>query len=332
MRTIITFIIGAVPLVALILLFAAGCGSDAPGAGSEGPAVVATTTQVADLARNVAGERADVHGLLAPNTDPHDYEPRPSDAEALAGAGLILRSGGDVDAWIEGPISGSGTDATVVDLLASLPGADLGDEHARAGAGEEGHEHDHGDVDPHWWQDPRAAIAAVGEIRDALSAIDSEGAAEYEANADAYVAELERLDRAIARCVDSVPRDRRLLVTSHDALGRYAERYGIEVVGSAIPALTTAAQPSAGDTADLVELIERRGVKAVFPEAGLSPALEEAIADEAGATVGGELWTDALGPEGSSGATYVDAMEANTETLVRGFTGGEQRCDFSEVR
>ena len=115
-------------------------------------------------------------------------------------------------------------------------------------------------------------------------------------------------------------------MTSHDALGYFADRYGIEVVGAAIPALTTQAQPSAGETAELVELIEGEDVGTIFPEAGVSESLEDAIADEAGASVGGELWADALGPEGSSGATYVDAMRSNAETIATGMSGGEAGC------
>jgi ABC-type Zn uptake system ZnuABC Zn-binding protein ZnuA len=122
----------------------------------------------------------------------------------------------------------------------------------------------------------------------------------------------------------------RKLVTSHDALGYYADHYGIQVVGSTIPALTTQAQPSAGETAELVELIRSEHVNAVFPEVGVSPALEQSIADETGAEIGGELYADTLGPPGSAGATYLGALAANTDTLVDGFTGGQVDCRLSD--
>jgi ABC-type Zn uptake system ZnuABC Zn-binding protein ZnuA len=187
---------------------------------------------------------------------------------------------------------------------------------------------DSGEVDPHWWQDPRNAIAAVEAIRDELIAIDPGGAAGYRRNAAAYVAELERLDRSIAGCMDEVPAGERLLVTSHDALGYYADRYGIDVIGATIPSLSTQAQPSAGETADLIDLIRSSGVSTIFPEAGVSEQLEEAIASGAGASVGGQLWADTLGPEGSDGATYVAAMESNTAKLVDGFTDGRRSCEI----
>ena len=122
--------------------------------------------------------------------------------------------------------------------------------------------------------------------------------------------------------MQSIPEEQRKLVTTHDALGYYADRYEIEVVGAAIPALTTQAQPSAGEVDELVAQIEEEGVNAIFPEAGVNAELEDAIADETGAVVGEELWADTLGPEGSSGETYLEAMAANTEALADGFTGG----------
>jgi len=294
-RTVLSFI------VATILLAVAGCGADPSEDGSI--SVVASTTQLADLARNVAGERGEVTGLLSPASDPHDYEPRPSDAEALAGADLILQSGGDLDLWLEQIIESSGTGAPILVALDRVP-APSGDEQ-----------------DPHWWQDPRLAIAAVEVIRDELVEVDPEGASVYEDNAAAFIGRIEDLDSAIARCMTRIPEPRRKLVTTHDALGYFADRYGIEVIGAAIPALSTQAQPSAGETAELVELIRDTGVRTIFPEAGVSPELEEAIAAEADASVGDELWADALGPAGSDGQTYLEAMTSNASKLAAGFGG-----------
>jgi ABC-type Zn uptake system ZnuABC Zn-binding protein ZnuA len=305
MRTILNFAI-ALPMLLLTL---AGCGSNDGSSGSGAPSVVASTTQVADLARTVAGGRAEVIGILAANSDPHDYEPKPSDAEALADADLVLESGGDLDLWMDDLVDSSGTDAPVVKLIDSvntIPGDD--------------------ETDPHWWQDPRNAVAAVNAIRDQLIAVDPDGRRAYERNARTYASEIDDLDRRIASCWDRVPPAERKLVTSHDALGYYAARYGIDVVGSTIPALTTQAQPSAGDTAELVDLIRGERVNAVFPEVGVSAELEQAIADETGAEIGGELYADALGPEGSAGATYLGALAANTETLVEGLSGGRVDC------
>ena len=294
-----------------MFLASSGCGRDeAAGqiSGGEGSiSVSASTPQLFDLARNVAGERAGVVGVLAVNSDPHDYEPLPSDAEALLDADLILRSGGDVDLWLDQLVEASGSTAPELVLLDRVRSID---------------------DDAHWWQDPANAILAVEAIRDELISIDPGGRATYEENARAYIGRLQQLDRDVAACLGSVAESERRLVTSHDSLGYYAARYDIEIVGAAIPALTTQAQPSAGETAELVELIEASGVATVFPEAGVSGELEAAIANEAGASVGGELWADTLGPEGSGGATYVESIESNSATLVEGFTAGAESCSF----
>jgi zinc/manganese transport system substrate-binding protein len=303
MRTILNF------AIAVGVIVVAGCGSDDGTTASGGPSVVASTTHVADLARNVAGERAEVTGILASNSDPHDYEPKPSDAEAVADADLVVESGGDVDLWMDDLVSSSGTDAPVVKLIDSVRTISVEDE-----------------TDPHWWQDPRNAVIAVEEIRDRLIEADPDGRRTYERNARAYADEIESLDRQIASCWARVTPGERKLVTSHDALGYYAARYEIDVVGSTIPALTTQAQPSAGDTAQLVDLIRSEHVNAVFPEIGVSTELEHAIADETGAEIGGELYADTLGPEDSPGATYLGALGANTDALVEGLTGGRLRC------
>ncbi|HZV73121.1 MAG TPA: metal ABC transporter substrate-binding protein [Conexibacter sp.] len=143
-----------------------------------------------------------------------------------------------------------------------------------------------GDVDPHWWHDPRNAEAAVTTIRDALTRANPGGRAVYASNAAAYLRRLRALDRAVQACVDSIPRQRRKLVTDHDAFGYFADRYGIEVVGTVIPSLTTEAQPSAGDLAALARTVEREHVRTIFSERSVNAKLAAAIARETGARRG----------------------------------------------
>lgn len=283
------------------LLGACGSGG-ARGAGYQVTAV-ATTTQVGDLARSVAGDRAQVRQILQPNADPHEYEPRPSDVKAVTGAAVVLRSGGGLDDWLDGVLDNAGSDATTTTLIDAV--------HKRRT--------DDGEVDPHWWQDPRNAVAAVQRIRDVLIEADPGGRADYTANAAAYLTRLRELDVAIAGCMRSIPSDRRRLVTDHDALGPYAERYDIEVVGTVIPALSTQAQASAGEVARLVRTIRSTGVRTIFPEGSSSAKLARAVARDAGATVGPALYADTLGAEGSPGATYVGALRFNTRALATGF-------------
>jgi ABC-type Zn uptake system ZnuABC Zn-binding protein ZnuA len=273
--------------IALLLLAAVAVvtGRTDDAAGGDGRrVVVATTTQAADLARNVAGDDVEVVGLLAPNADPHDYELRPHDLQALADADLVVRSGGDVDEWV----LEAGSDAPLVTLMQG--------------------------GDPHWWHDPRNAIAAVGVLERALGT-----------DASGYMARLRTLDRAVAACIAKVPPAQRELVTTHDALGPYARRYGLEVVGAVIPSLSTRGQPSAGEVAALVRTIRAQGVRAIFAESSVNAKVEEAIARETGALVGHPLWADTLGPPGSGGATYIDSIAANTRAITEGLTG--EACD-----
>jgi ABC-type Zn uptake system ZnuABC Zn-binding protein ZnuA len=296
----------AIALLLVVAVAVVGCGEADGGAAGGKITVVATTTQAADLARNVGGDNVEVVGLLAPNSDPHEYEVRPRDLELLTGADLVVRSGGDLDEWLGGAIEGAGSEAPVLTLS----------DHVLTR-----------DDDPHWWQDPRNAIRAVAAIERSLGEADPGGAEAYAANAERYTARVRRLDRAVAACIAMVPPAQRKLVTTHDALGYYARRYGIEVIGAVIPSLSTGGQPSAGETARLVQTVRDENVKAIFAESSVNAKVERAIARETGAVVGRPLWADTLGPPGSSGATYIDSIAANTRALVEGFTGGRTTCD-----
>jgi ABC-type Zn uptake system ZnuABC Zn-binding protein ZnuA len=310
-------------LALALTALAAGCGSDSDSGSGKDVTVVATTTEVADLVRSVGGERVDVRGLLSAGADPHGYEPRPSDASSMLDAAVVFKSGGEIDEWLDELVDNAGGDAEVVELIDSVETIEGG--HAHEEEETEGHEEEE-ETDPHWWQDPRNVVLAVAAIRDALSAADPDGRAVYERNAAAYTRELRRLDREIAACVEQVPAPQRKLVTTHDSLGYFARRYDVEVIGSVIPSLSTQAQPSAGDIAELVDQVRDEGVEAVFPEAGTSERLERALAREAGAQVGDPLWADTLGDEGSEAESYLGAMAANTAALVEGMSGGSVSC------
>jgi ABC-type Zn uptake system ZnuABC Zn-binding protein ZnuA/ABC-type Mn2+/Zn2+ transport system permease subunit len=303
---------GAIAAAAALVALA-GCGSPDDGDGTL--KVVATTPQVADLVRAVGDGRVEIDQIIEPETDPHDYEPRPSDVEATAQASVVFRSGGELDEWSGDLIEDSGSEAELVSLDRGLP--------VRL-AGEEGG----GEPDPHWWHDPRNAAAAVREIEATLGEVAPDSRRLFRRRATAYVDRLDRVDAAIAACVAAIPADDRKLITDHDALGYYADRYGLEVVGTVIPALTTEAQPSAGELADLAALVRQEGVPAVFPAAGVPDDLADALADDAGAEVGDELYSDSLGPEGSAGATYLGMLEANTDAIVRGLTAGRRGCEI----
>ena len=231
-------------LVATLLV--AGCGSS--GSSSGKVTAVATTTQIGDFVREVGGNDVDVHQILAPNTDPHDYEPRPNDVTNAADAKVVFTNGDNLDSWMDKVVSDSGSDAKMVDLGATvpvkLPGESSGPEASQ--------------YDPHWWHDPRNAEEAVHQIAAQLSAIDPADKQTFEANAAAYEAKLKRLDSGIMNCFSEVPVADRKLVTDHDAFNYFANRYGIQVVGAVIPSQTTQAQPNAQDLSNLADLIRSR--------------------------------------------------------------------------
>jgi len=295
----------------------AGCGSSLSSSSSSGAVtVVATTTQLGDFVRAVGGDRVDVVQVLQPNSDPHEYEPRPDDVKALLDAPLVFESGDNLDAWMDKIVSEAGGHPRVLVLadaaVSHVAGERSGPEASR--------------YDPHWWHDPRNVEAAIPVIRDALARANPSGAAVYARNARAYVVKLRQLDAGIAACMRRVPVAQRKLVTDHDAFGYFARRYGIDVVGAVIPSQTTQAQPSAGDVAQLVETIRREHVHAVFPESSVNAKLAQAIAHETGATADLTLYGDTLGPAGSPGATYLGMQQANADAMVRGFTADRQRC------
>jgi zinc/manganese transport system substrate-binding protein len=308
---------GAAVLLAVLLSACGGSSSQ----GHSGPDVVATTTQIGDWARAVGGDAAVVHQILQPNSDPHEYEPRPADVEAVAGAKLVFENGDRLDAWMGSVISNAGGSPTVVVLGAKVPvrlsGESDGPEASR--------------YDPHWWHDPHNAEAAVRAIRDALVAADPAAAPTYRANAAAYLRRLRALDAGIRACLAPVPAAQRKLVSDHDAFGYFAHRYGIAIVGAVIPSQTTQAQASAADIAKLVRLVRREHVRAVFPESSLSPKLAEQIARETGARADYTLYGDTLGPSDSPGATYLSMEQANADAMTRGFTGGTRGCRIAGI-
>jgi ABC-type Zn uptake system ZnuABC Zn-binding protein ZnuA/ABC-type Mn2+/Zn2+ transport system permease subunit len=311
--TMLSRLRSALPAAAAILVLGgcAGSGSD-----SDKPVVVATTTQIADFARAVGDDEVTVHQILQPNTDPHEYEPRPDDIRATAGAKVVFVNGDGLDSWMDTVVKQAGGSPEVVSLGAAartqLPGEASGPEASR--------------VDPHWWHDPRNAEAAVERVRAAIGTAVPKDKQAFDRRAAAYVRELDALDKRIARCFASVPAGERKLVTSHDAFNYFARRYGIRVIGAIIPSQSTEAQPSAGDVAKLVSQVRREHVRAVFIETSVNPKLGEAVAAQTGAIGNLRLYGDTLGPTGSPGATYLGMERANADAMMRGFTGGTRGC------
>ncbi len=333
----------ALTLLGLSALAVAGCGSDDGGeASSSKITVAATTTQVGDLVREVGGDAVTVKQILTPNSEAHDYEPRPNDVGAVAASKIVFASGLGLDAWSTKLVKESGSEAEVVDLSSGLPvsyATGEGEVHADEKEGEahadekegeahadEKEAHGHGETDPHWWHDLTNLEAATTEVETALIAADPAAKDQITANADAYRATIKKVDKQIRACLNKVPANERLIVTDHDAFIYFTERYGVTSKGAAFPSTSTQGQASAGEVAALEKLIREAKVNAIFPESSLNPALAERIASDTGASSDYTLYGDTLGAADSPEGTVLGAEAANAKAMVAGMTGGKERC------
>ena len=262
--------------------------------------VVATLDLFADFTRQVGGEKVDVSALIPAGADPHTYEPVPSRVAELTKADLAIMNGLGLEAGLEDVIEENTPSSTpIVELAEGLPM--IGNDH----------DENHHDGNPHLWLDVQNAIAYVEHIHDALVDIDPAGAEAYRANTDSYLAELQALDEEVAASIDSIPSDRRKLVTFHDAFPYLAQRYGLEVVGVVVA--SPGKEPSAKDVANLVAAITAEDVPAVFEEPQFNARILELAADDAGV----EVCTLYSGTLGKKVDTYVKLMRFNAKELVR---------------
>lgn len=300
---IFAYVLFALPL--------AGCGtqSAAPGAQTD---VIAVETFLADITRNVAGDRLSVGSLIPEGLDPHAFDPTPQDVARLAGSRALVINGAGLETWLEPVLENAGGESLLIDASAGLTPREH-EQEEETGAETE-HEHE---TDPHFWLDPISVVRYTENIRDGLIQIDPDGAADYAKNADAYIAKLQELDRWIRTQLESVPPERRLLVTNHESFGYFADRYGLKVVGAIIPSASTSAAPSAQQLAGLIETIRSSGAPAIFLETGTNQQLANQLAAETGIQVVVGLQTHSLTrPDGSAG-DYISMMRYNTEMIVQ---------------
>jgi zinc/manganese transport system substrate-binding protein len=287
-------------LAALVLLVAA-----APAQAQDKPdkiKVVATFSILADLVANVGGDRVDITTLVGPNGDAHVYQPSPADAKRLADAKVVFTNGLGFEGWIARLIKASGTKAPVVVATRGVKPRRM----------ESADAHGHSS-DPHAWQAVANAKIYVGNIRDGLIAADPAGKAAYEANASAYLAKLDTLDREVRDEVARIPADRRRIISTHDAFGYFSAAYGLEFI--APQGVSTEAEVSAKELAKIIQQIKRQKIPAVFLENVSDARLVKRIAEETGAKIGGTLYSDALTDEKGDAPTYIDMMRHNIRTL-----------------
>lgn len=273
----------------------AGCGeSTGPaGTGGAGPAVMADTSFMADIAQNVAGDRLEVPAILPLGSDPHTFEPTPQDARRIADSAAVI-------------INTTGFVPQLDDLIAGIADDDL--LVIEAAAGVEGISQD-----PHAWLDPVLVVTYAENIAQGLAKVDPGGVSEYRSNAERYSEALRQLDSWIAGRVRTVPAERRLLVTNHESFGYFAKRYGFRIVGTVFPTVSGEGSPSAQQVAKLVEEIKATGAPAIFLETGGNPELARQVARETGAKVVTDLCVASLG---DNAPTYLDMMRWNVERIV----------------
>ncbi len=260
----------------------------------------------------MAGDRAQVESLLPVGADPHTYQAAPSDVAKIAESNVLILNGVEYEHFIETLLENAGGERLVIEATIGLTPHKM-EEHAAEAESAEGHDHEAGD--PHMWLDPNLVIAYVENIRDGLSQADSEGAEIYKSNADAYIAQLKDLDNWIVEQVNTIPAERRLLVTNHEAMGYFAERYGFEVTGSVIPSFSSNAAPSAQEMASLIDEIKRLGAPAIFLDTADNNVLAQQIADETGVMIVDDLHLESL-TEGAPAPTYIEMMKDNVSKIV----------------
>ena len=306
-----------------ILVVLSSC-STAPTAANR--TVVVSFSVLGDIVENVVGDAATVKTFVGPDSDAHAYEPTPQDAVALEQATAVVTIGLGFEPWLDEIYAASGSKSPVIVSSAALKPIKV-DPSAAGHIDEEGHAEEEAhageaeELDPHVWHDAQNVITMVETIRDGLIAAMPDQAQTFRANSTRYIAELQQLDADIVTMVDSIPVERRKLVTNHDTFGYFAQRYGFVVVGTVLGVSTEGNDPSATEIVALTAAIRESAVPTIFIENMSNSSLIDNVATEAGVTIAPALYTDALGSADSDGATYLNMMRYNVTTMKTALQG-----------
>lgn len=305
----------------------------ASGASAADLKVVASFSIIADLAKNVGGDRVEISTLVPVDGDAHVYEPRPADAAALERAAVVLVNGLQFEGFMSRLIETSGTKAPVVEVSKGIEPLKLTEEEHHQqeseGQAEAGHDHeaeekaeaghDHGELDPHAWQSIHNAEVYVKNIADAFCAADKAGCATYTANLEAYLAKLGELETEVKAAIAAIPEDKRTIITSHDAFGYFEHEYDLKFIAPV--GVSTEAEASAADVAKLVDQVKKDKASAIFVENISNPRLVEQIVNETGLKVGGTLYSDALSGQDGPASSYIDMFRYNVNTIKAAILG-----------
>jgi zinc/manganese transport system substrate-binding protein len=276
-----------------LALIAAAC----PARAQDRLNVVASFSILGDFVRHVGGDRVNVSTLVGPNGDVHVYTPAPADAKKIADARLVVVNGFGLEGWLPRLVQSSASKAVIVTATDGIAPRTIG-----------------AAPDPHAWQSVANAKIYVADIRDALVAADPADAQAFRANAAAYLAQLDALDREVREAIAKIPPERRKVISGHRAFGYFAAAYGIEFIAPL--GVSTESEPSARDIAAIITQIKASKILAVFLENISDPRLIERISAETGARIGGTLFSDSLSDEKGEAPTYIDMVRHNIKALA----------------
>ncbi len=268
--------------------------------------VTASFSILGDLVRVVGGDRVEVATLVGPDEDAHVFEPKPSHAKAIVQAKLVVTNGLGFEPWATKLLKSANYKGLAMVAAQGVQARSMASDHG------------HNESDPHAWQNPQNVVLYVRNIATALSKADPAGASQFAANAEAYVKELQSLDSWAQSQFAAIPKDKRKVITSHDAFGYFAAHYGVRFL--APQGISTETEPSAKQVAQLIKQIQREKIRAVFVENMSSPKLIAQLSKDAGATLGESLYADALSAADKPGATYLQMMRHNVTQLVAGMS------------
>ena len=277
--------------------------------------VVSLGSVLTDLAQSVGGARVEVTSLIKPGQDPHDFEPTPGDVKAVSKARVVLASGLGMESYLDKLEQAAGQGPAFLVVGEKVKTIAAPEEAEEGHEDHDGHDHGHGGgLDPHWWHSVSNTKLAVKAIRDAFIAADPGDKAVFEQNANATLAKLDDLAKWVRLEVAKLPANKRVLVTSHDALGYFARDYGFEI--RPVQGISTNDQPSSKKVRDIISAIKEEKVKAIFFENMENPKVLTEILQETSAKVGGTLYADGLGDKEAN--TYDSMMRHNVTTIVEG--------------
>ncbi len=265
--------------------------------------VASFSTIDTEIVQQIGGDHVDVAGLVKPGVDPHEYEPTPADLRKVNDAQLILTSGKHMENYLNKLQEATGGKADMLQVGDHFSSLKMKPDEGEKSAMRE---------DPHWWHSVSNVKQATKIVRDELIKLDPADKAGFEKNANTYLAKLDELENWVKRKVAELPRDKRKLVTSHDAFQYFARDYGFTI--AAIEGISTETEASNKHVSDLIDDIKKQGVKAIFLENTLNPKVTTEITRETGAKIGGTLYPDGLGTGEAS--TYTGMMKHNVSTIV----------------